>query len=178
MPEPEDIRPGMMRRRRRVHLRAPLDVVRPPGYRRAAGDWIYGLAPWTAFATLTFSNSVTDSRADAAFYAWARATARLCRQHVTVAFASDYQSGGFVHFHALLAVGSREADPGEFFKTLDALWRRSDRLAGWTNLQPYDPKLGAAWYLPEHREVGAGVACSRCARCRRKAGCRITDCPL
>lgn len=166
------------RRKRRIRPRAPIDVVRPPGYRRIVGDWLYALAPWSVFATLTFGDQVSEFRAEAAFHRWARAVARLCGHHVTIAFASDYQVGGFWHFHALLDVASLGGSTRELILILNQLWRLSDSDSGWTDFRRYDSRQGGAWYLPEHVSVGAGVACPRRARCRRKAGCKVSRCPM
>lgn len=178
MPALENARP-LWPRKRRFRLRTRAGVERPAGYRNVAGAYAHNLADWSVFATLTFAVGVSDYRADALFTRWLRSVAEyVTREHVTVAYASGYQSGGFLHFHALLAFPAPVECDRELFNRLDRLWQGTESAAGFTSFRSFDRDKGAAWYLTEHAEVGFGIACPRRPRCRRKAGCRVTSCPM
>lgn len=150
---------------------------RPVDYIRVAGDWINTLRPWAMFGTLTFSVDVGQFRADLALMEWTRQVARHSNQHHTVAFASDYQTYGFLHFHFLLAFEHDVDCTPDFFAALEHIWRAAEPNAGWKDFQRFDPTLGAAWYLSTHREIAVVSGCHRPNACRRGRGCRYTSCP-
>ena len=153
--------------------------IRPAGYIGAAGDWIHTLRPWGVFATLTFVLGVSQERADAALFRWSRMVARHRGEHVTVAFASDYQTSGFLHFHVLLAFELSTTCTPELLRLLDQLWKTATFDAGWTEVREFQPEKGAAYYTATHREVAVGIACPRRrAACRRPTGCCVTRAPL
>lgn len=172
----DSLRSGVRKRARR---RTPDGNRRPADYRSIAGAFIHNLADWSVFATLTFSRKASDSRADAALLRWLRKLAKeAIRDHVTVAWAFDYQAGGFPHFHALLAFPTAGEEVSVQHEWLGELWRQSDSAAGFFHFRHFDHDKGAAWYLAEHAQWAVGVVCPRRPRCRRKKGCRVTIWPL
>jgi hypothetical protein len=166
--------PSKKRGRRKPKLRG---AARSPEALREVGDWIARMAPWSVFATLTFEAVVEEPRATAALDRWVRILAERSGEHVTVAYAYDYQSSGFLHFHALIGFESW-TESTSVFLYFGRLWGRCDRAAGWTNFRLFNPAEGAPWYLPEHAEVGAGVTCPRRRNKCKRGRCPHTRCPL
>jgi hypothetical protein len=57
---------------------------------------------------------------------------------------------------------------------LEACWRASDRVAGFSRFEAYDSDLGGLAYIARHEATfrEENIACPRLNRCRRK-GCVV-----
>jgi hypothetical protein len=134
------------------------------------------VASWTWWVTLTFFRSVPRDRARVALRFWLRGVAREVGDHVKVAWVLEPTRVGVPHAHVLVAVpdGKSMGQNGA-----EALWRRSDPLAGFSRVVRYapgrgcDPRFGAAGYLAEKQDWNVTVACPRRPPCRRKGGCLV-----
>jgi hypothetical protein len=142
--------------------------------------FVRDVASWDWWVTLTHGRWVERDRSRSTLRSWLRGVARdLVGDHVTVAWVLEPNRRGVDHAHVLLAVPEG--------KTLDraaaeALWRRLDPRAGFTQMVRYrpgkssDPRYGAAAYLSDKTDWNLTVACNRALPCRRK-GCTVLSGP-
>jgi hypothetical protein len=133
--------------------------------RQASGAFIADLAAWTHFGTLTFDLPVSDLVAARVLRDWARAIAREVHVHVWIAWGTERQRRGVLHFHNLFAIPSDGR--ALTVRAADRLWKHCHRHAGFTRIEPYEPGRGAAWYLSKGGDWDANVACPRPRRCKR-----------
>ena len=138
-------------------------------------EYLRDVATWTWWVTLTYGGWVPRDRARLTLRSWLSGIARdLVGDHVFVAWVLEPNRRGVDHGHVLLSVPegrTLERDAAE------ALWRRLDPLAGFTQMVRYrhggssDPRFGAAAYLGDKADWNVTVACNRALPCRRKRGC-------
>lgn len=143
--------------------------------------FIRDVAQWTWWVTLTYRKWVRREQSRSDLRRWLRGVAKdLVGAHVTVAWVLEPNRSGVDHAHALLAIPEG--------KSLDraaaeALWRRGDGLAGFSQMVRYrgggsaDPRYGAAAYLGDMIEWNVTVACDRAPPYRRERGCMVLSGP-
>lgn len=108
----------------------------------AWADGLLGRAWFDWFVTLTFRHNVSSERASAAWSTWARWVRRKQGYRPEWFRVAERTLAGRIHFHAL--VGHCAA-----VRRLSALdfWRD---LYGFGQVMPYDPELGARYYLSKY----------------------------
>ena len=145
---------------------------RAPSQLAAAGTFLREYAedrwqvPWAWWATHTYRHPAGLRTAQGDFERWVDTIAAQVRGHVLVAVGFEAQGRGALHMHAILAFG-----PGvqPLAPAIGArLWRK-----GSSQVEPYDPTKGAAFYLAKEGAWGIRVGCPRPACCRRpNRGCK------
>lgn len=119
------------------------------------GEWLGQLAPWDVFATWTFSRAVT---VDGAMF-WARRHLKRLEEMAAQRIYSFVgvergQTGGLLHLHALVGnVGHLRPYCGN--RLAPGQWGRGCCMVhawpcGHARVLPYDPKLGAAYYVSKY----------------------------
>ena len=148
----------------------------PRRLRKAAGDWLAGLAQWRWYCTLTFEDYVTQRQAMGALKRWARIVAQTqVRDHFMLAFALEKTTlAGVWHIHVLLDAPEATATDYRGFMPLVAaeVWKRRCFAGGFTRIESFQPDGRAPYYLTKTASYDCGVICPRRSRCRRSVGCR------
>ena len=116
----------------------------------AFGEWLSRF-PWDWYVTLTFKKDPTFYQAEKAWEGWInglrltlKAQERPMPYYVRV---TEYQKRGVPHFHAL--IGGVSGIRRLLFKDL---WE----LHGFARVLPYNPRLGAGYYLGKYLAKDAG----------------------
>lgn len=153
--------------------RPPWEESLPRRRRRAAAEFVRGLAPWTWWIAVTFTGHVSRNTAHRALRVWLSALARSHGEHLPVAWALEPSYINGWHAHVLLACGGATITARE----IEQAWKSAHTRAGIPWLRRYnarhgDPTRGAADYLVKGGEWDVNVACPRPPPCRRRAGCR------
>ena len=150
------------------HESPPLGSIRAR-LQESAGRFVYGLADWTWYLDLTFSQRMHPERAGKVLRDWAQDIARnYVRHHVPLVWTEEQQRREAVHFHALIATPQPDCLDD---KLLGYLWRTAHRHAEFNRVRRYDPAKGGAWYVAKSGVIDFNVACPRIHRaCKRRKG--------
>lgn len=123
--------------------------------KQAMGQWLGGLAPWDVFATWTFSRLVNVQGAmymGRRHLRWVEKAAGV-RVYGFVGVEKG-DTGGLIHLHALLgnvahlkAYCGVRLEPGQWGHACCMVhaWP-----CGYARVLPYDPKLGACYYISKY----------------------------
>jgi hypothetical protein len=139
--------------------------------RAAVAEMILSHAKWDLWITFTFNDLVSPEMANAILKKWARRIAKNFDAHFKLAYVRENQSGGFPHFHVLVAL-----PPGDHSNLrLDWFveeWRAASPRSGFAKVALFDPARAEACasYMTKDGEVEFQVACPRALPCRR-TGC-------
>lgn len=121
------------------------------------GDWLHGF-PWSCWATFTFDGRWGDTgpSPDRCMYHTRRWVEALPGPPVGYFLAVERGSFGRVHSHGLLSL-PRGMEP-----TRKSLWHSWKNRFGRCRVLPYNPDLGAAYYVakyvtkePLHWDIGS-----------------------
>jgi len=101
---------------------------------------------------------------------WLSAIAMDQLAHVDCVYVIDRKELGRPHIHALL--GELDEPLGITRRRLEGLLRQEDPLAGFDEIELFNPWEGAAWYIAKKNEPWDWlVGCPRRRKCRRRHGC-------
>jgi hypothetical protein len=149
-----------------------------PDRAREWGDFVRNSRwHWRWWMTFTFQKPVSQQSAMEVFKRWASSLAKGLRQHLVLSWVLD-TNGGHNHFHFLLSLPPDSVNKAKLKQSwLDA----APGITGHEcDIEAYDPKRGAAYYLGKKLKNefwGCDTVCSRRPCCRRKANgcCQVTS---
>ncbi len=137
-------------------------------YRRALGAHVHLRADWDWWVTLTYRVEERRwERVERHVREWADQIARAAVAHAEVALCVEWQRRGALHVHALCATGQSAEVTAAFVSNA---WGRGD-----ADVDVFNPRMGAAWYLTKGDNWGSIFGCPRRPGCRRRHGCRWRD---
>lgn len=108
--------------------------------RQAWGEWLERF-PWDHYVTLTFKDKSGPDLARRSFDRWIRRLEQEAK--LPLLWFVGHENGrllGRLHLHALVG-NTREVSPA----VMEKLWT-----PGWSRIMPYQPTLGAAYYVTKY----------------------------
>jgi hypothetical protein len=140
--------------------------------------WLYGLARWTWWTTLTFEHHTSRDNANGIARRWLRYIARdLAHNHVAVFCGAGQQTGGRWHFHMMLGMPSVDA---QLMREADTAWKQLGGATGYTHIERFDEFRGPGainYIRTRHEWSPPGFACPRTGSCAHRR-CRLGTSPL
>ncbi|MGH9353138.1 MAG: rolling circle replication-associated protein [Terriglobia bacterium] len=120
------------------------------GIAPAFGQFIAGLASWDWFVTITFRNAVSNPHAVvAAIKEWLANVEMMASARMGYLLAEEFGGlGGRFHCHLLVA--------GVAALRRDFWWREAFRRFGRTEIKPFNPEQGAAYYAAKYAAKSLG----------------------
>jgi hypothetical protein len=132
---------------------------------QASGDFVHRFSDWALFGTLTFTIDVSPMNARLTLKRWAWSLARNhLRAHFRLAYAMELTAVGVPHFHVLIGPPVSAAQHGHPLcpDRAACCWR-----AGFTRMERFQKRRGAAFYLVKTEGWDVGTVCPRGSQCRR-----------